>query len=110
MLRVILRNGTEVVERTYTTHESRRYPEAMQSTQPEIVRGTMFNREGPTFRWSTWRDWVRAEDLEDFADELGVLADHERLADAPMCLRCRSWEVAIDTWGQYAKQCERCTT
>jgi hypothetical protein len=108
--RVILRNGTEVVERTYTTHESRRYPTTKKKTHPEIIRGTGFDRRGPTFRWSTWRDWVIAGDLEDLADELGVLAEGEHLADAPMCSRCRSWEVAIDTWGQYAKQCERCTT
>src|SRR5215472_13981675 len=90
--RVVLIDGTKVAVRTTTRHEEPTY-------------GSY------TRRWYTHQDRVLSDDLEDFADELGVLADHERLAPAPVCSRCRSLEVEIDPWyGCYARQCERCTS
>jgi hypothetical protein len=80
-----------VVHRTSTRHEERTYGNY-------------------TRRWWTHVDRTLADDLEDFADELGVLQDPEHLVDAPVCSRCRCLEVKIDRYGYYAKQCERCTT
>jgi hypothetical protein len=87
---LVLVNGTRVVVRTSTRHE-------------ELIGWG--NR---TRQWYTHVDRVIADDLEDFADELGLLADHERVTDAPMCSRCRSVEVEILSFGGYARQCERC--
>jgi hypothetical protein len=87
---LVLVDGTRVVVRTTTRH--------VEPTYGSYTR-----------RWWTHVDRTLADDLEDFADELGLLADHERLADAPVCSRCRSVEVEILSFGAYARQCERCT-
>ena len=86
----------------------------IQLIDDRVVHRTSTRHEEPTYgsytrQWWTHADRTLADDLEDFADELGVLADHERLADAPVCSRCRCLEVKIDCYGYYAKQCERCT-
>ena len=78
---------------------------AQESTLHEEVT---WNRS--TRHWYTYKNRVLAPDLEDFADELGVLGDDERLAPAPACSRCRCREVKIDHYGYYGTQCERCTT
>jgi hypothetical protein len=83
--------GTTVAVRTNTRHE-------------EFIGGDR------TRHWWTHRDRVLSYDLEDFADDMGVLAEGERLATAPACSRCRSWEVEIHYLGCYGKQCERCIT
>lgn len=85
----------------------------IQLIDDRVVHRTSTQQEERTYgsytrRWWTHVDRTLADDLEDFADELGVLADHERLADAPLCSRCRCLEVKIDSYGYYAKQCERC--
>jgi hypothetical protein len=91
-----------IVIRTFHDHEEVISPARMyrgRVMSPALIR-----------RYRTHTDKKVADDLEDLADELGVLADHERLADAPTCSRCRSWEVEIFESGYYGTQCERCIT
>jgi hypothetical protein len=78
-----------------------------------VVHRTSTAREEHTVvgyrRWWTHVDRTIADDLEDFADDLGVLGDDERLTPAPACSRCKCMEVIINEYGYYQKQCGRCT-
>jgi hypothetical protein len=87
---VELVDGCRVVAREATLHEEHTY-------------------NFQTRHWYTHKDRVIAADLEDFADELGVLGENEQLTPAPACSRCKCMEVTINVYGYYQKQCERCT-
>jgi hypothetical protein len=87
---IVLVDGTRVVLRISTRHQRK-----------------IYYRD--PYTW-THVDRRLADDLEDFADELGVLQDHERLVDPPVCSRCRCREVEVFEFGGYVSLCFGCTT